>query len=182
MVPDEADKVENCESAREIWRTLETTYEGTSNIKETHIDLLMHEYEAFDMMPGENIHDMYSRFTILINKLKGLCKTFVTKDLIRNILRFLPKEWLPKWTAIEEATNLNILAMDELIGSLLNHEHVIKQVDRDDEKRRHSLVFKSQVHDYESDNDTEFDKEFVLVSRKFHRMLKYKSGQKRHGE
>ncbi|CAL1376722.1 unnamed protein product [Linum trigynum] len=60
MVPDEADKVENCDTARKIWRTLETTYEGTSNIKETRIDLLMHEHAAFDMLPGESIHDMYS--------------------------------------------------------------------------------------------------------------------------
>ncbi|CAI0435035.1 unnamed protein product [Linum tenue] len=151
MNPDEADQVENCETAREIWVALESTYEGTSNIRESRIDLLVHEYEAFSMLNNESIHEMYSRFTVLINKLKGLG---------------------PK--------NLTTLPINELIGSLLSHENVIKQVSHDDEKRKKTLAFKSRTVDYESDDDlSDFDKEFALVSKKFHRMLKYKNDQKR---
>ncbi|CAL1363606.1 unnamed protein product [Linum trigynum] len=180
MAPDEADKVEHCDSAQEIWNSLESTYEGTSNIKETRIDLLVHEYECFEMAPGEGIHEMYSRFTVLINKLKGLGKIYLLKDLNRKILRSLPKQWLPKRTAIEEARNLNTLPIDELIGSLLSHEHVLRQVNKDEEKRKKNLAFKSQVIDYDSDTDLgdEFNKEFALISNKFHRMLKYKHDQK----
>ncbi|CAL1382345.1 unnamed protein product [Linum trigynum] len=180
MNPDEADQVENCAIAWEIWTTLESTYEGTSNIKESRIDLLVHDYEAFSMSKAEGIHEMYSRFTILINKLKGLGKTFQTKDLNRKILRSLPREWLPKRTAIEEAKNLSTLPISELIGSLLSHEHVLKQVSQEDEKRSKNLAFKSKVIDYEQDSDMEndFEKEFALVSKRFHRMLKFKNGQK----
>ncbi|CAL1412094.1 unnamed protein product [Linum trigynum] len=180
MVPDEADKVEHCESAQQIWLSLESTYEGSSNIKETRIDLLVHEYECFDMGPGESIHEMYYRFTVLIDKLKGLGKVYLLKDLNRKILRSLPKEWLPKRTAIEEARNLNTLPIDELIGSLLSHEHVLKQVNKDDEKRKKTLAFKSQITEYESDSELgeEFCREFALISNKFHRMLKYKQDHK----
>ncbi|CAL1413172.1 unnamed protein product [Linum trigynum] len=180
MAPDEADKVEHYESAREIWTSLESTYEGTSNIKETRIDLLVHEYECFEMASGERIHEMYSRFTVLINKLKGLGKTYLLKDLNRKILRSLPKQWLPKRTAIEKARNLNTLSIDELIGSLLSHEHVLKQVNKDDEKCKKGLAFKSHVVDYDSDSDLgdEFNREFALISNKFHRMLKCKQEQK----
>ncbi|CAL1383653.1 unnamed protein product [Linum trigynum] len=179
MNPDEADQVENCETAKEIWAALETTYEGTSNIKESRIDLLMHECESFNMLDGEGIHEMYSRFTVLVNKLKGLGRSSQNKDLNRKILRSLPKEWLPKRNAIEEAKNLSTLPINELIGSLLNHEHVLKQVGQEDEKRKKNLAFKSRVIDYDSDNESDFDKEFALVSKKFHRMLKYKNDQKR---
>ncbi|CAI0444882.1 unnamed protein product [Linum tenue] len=179
MAPDEADKVEHCESAREIWKSLESTYEGTSNIKETRIDLLVHEYECFEMAPGEGIHEMYSQFIVLINKLKGLGKAYILKDLNRKSLRSLPKQWLPKRTATEEARNLNTLPIDELIGSLLSHELVHKQVNKDEEKHKKSLAFKSQVVEYDSDADLggEFNREFALISKKFHRMLKYKQEQ-----
>ncbi|CAI0399209.1 unnamed protein product [Linum tenue] len=136
------------------------------------------------MLPEESIHDMYSRFTILINKMKGLGRTFPVKDLNRKILRSLPKEWLPKRTAIEEARNLSTLPINELIGSLLSHENVIKQVNLEDDKRKKSLAFKSRVVMYgsESESDSEFDKEFALVSKRFHRMMKYKNDHKTRAE
>ncbi|CAI0381846.1 unnamed protein product [Linum tenue] len=177
MSPDEADKVEHCESAKEIWTCLEKTYEGTSNIKETRIDLLMHDYEAFAMQSGEGIQDMHSRFTILINHLKGLGKKFPSRELVRKILRSLPKEWLPKRTAIEEAKDLSILSVDELIGSLLSHEYVIQQVEKDEGKRRNSICFNSHAYEYDSasEENNDFEKEFALVSRKFYSMIKYKN-------
>ncbi|CAL1378423.1 unnamed protein product [Linum trigynum] len=118
---------------------------------------------------------MYSRFTTLINKLKGLGKIFLVKDLNRKILRLLPKR-----TAIVEAKNLATLPINELIGSLLSHENVIKQVNQDDDKRHKSLAFKSKVIAYDSgsENEAEFDKEFALVSKQFHRMLKHKNNRK----
>ncbi|CAI0382833.1 unnamed protein product [Linum tenue] len=133
------------------------------------------------MLNNESIHEMYSRFTILINKLKGLGRTFLVKDLNRKFFQSLPKEWLPKRTAIEEARNLATLPINELIGSLLSHENVIKQVHQDDDKRKKTLAFQSRAVDYDSDNDLgrDFEKEFALVSKRFHRMLKYKNDQKR---
>ncbi|CAL1407104.1 unnamed protein product [Linum trigynum] len=133
------------------------------------------------MDSGESIHHMYSRFTSLINQLKGLGKTLPSTELNRKILRTLPKEWLPKRTAIDEAKDLQILSVDELIGSLMSYEHVIQQVARDDNKRARNLAFKSQTFDCDSDSEAniDFEKEFALVSRKFHQMLKYKNEQKK---
>ncbi|CAI0444510.1 unnamed protein product [Linum tenue] len=124
---------------------------------------------------------MYSRYTVYINKLNGLGRTFESKDLNRKILRSLPKEWLPKRTAIKEAKDLRMLSIQELIGSLLSHEPVIEQVGRDDDKRRRSLSFKTHYMDFEYDIDSNsnFEKEFALTSKKFHRMLKYKNELKK---
>ena len=40
-------KVQQCSTAYEIWRTLEITYEGTSQVKENEVSLLVHKYELF---------------------------------------------------------------------------------------------------------------------------------------
>ncbi|GAV61587.1 LOW QUALITY PROTEIN: UBN2 domain-containing protein [Cephalotus follicularis] len=58
--------------------------------------MLVHEYELFMMHDNENISDMFTRFTTIINSLKNLCKSYPNHELVRKILRCLPKSWTPK--------------------------------------------------------------------------------------
>ncbi|CAL1377709.1 unnamed protein product [Linum trigynum] len=176
LYPKERSQVAQCESAKEIWESLQTTHEDTPEVKDSRIDVLLNEYESFEMSSGESISSMYKRFNDLINRLKGLGKMFETIDLVRKILRCLPREWLPKRTAIEEAKDLNTLSIERLVGSLLSHEEVIIQMNKDDHRRRKVIAFKAQEYDSDSEVDMgeEFEKEFAPVSRNFHRMLKMK--------
>ncbi|CAI0383651.1 unnamed protein product [Linum tenue] len=93
------------------------------------------------MLRNDSIHEMYTRFTMLINKLIELGRTFQSKELNRKILRSLPKEWLAKLTIIEEVKNPRNLPTNKLIVSLLSHEHVVRQVIQEDEKRKKNLAF-----------------------------------------
>lgn len=43
----EYNKVSICKSAKEVWNKLEVTYEGTSQVKETVINLLFGDYDLF---------------------------------------------------------------------------------------------------------------------------------------
>jgi len=72
----------------------------------------------FEMGDRETIMDMYTRFTHITNELKSLGKTFTTKELVRKIRRFLPRSSEAKATAIQDAKDLKILCLDELIGNL----------------------------------------------------------------
>ncbi|GAV61595.1 UBN2 domain-containing protein, partial [Cephalotus follicularis] len=55
-----------------------------------------HEYELFIMHDNESISDMFTRFTTIINSLKDLGKSYSNQELVRKILRCLPKSWTPK--------------------------------------------------------------------------------------
>ena len=115
-----------CETTFDIWHTLEVTHEGTSRVKESKINLLVHSYELFRMKPSETIGDMYTRFTDVVNGLKGLGKGFSDFELVNKILRSLPKSWDPKITTIQEAKDLNNFPLEELIGSLMTYEMTCK--------------------------------------------------------
>ena len=91
-------------------------------MKQSRIELLMKKYELFEMSDRETIMDMYTRFTHITNELKSLGKTFTTEELVRKILRFLPRSWEAKVTAIQEAKDLKTLSLDELIGNLQTYE------------------------------------------------------------
>ena len=99
----EFNRVSACKSAMEMWEKLKITYEGTDKVKETRIDILVAQYERFQMQTGESITQMFSRFTDITNGLAGLGKVYDVPDMVRKVLRSLPSSWTPKVTAIEEA-------------------------------------------------------------------------------
>ncbi|GAV67232.1 UBN2 domain-containing protein, partial [Cephalotus follicularis] len=55
-----------------------------------------HEYELFLMHDNESISDMFTRFTTIVNSLKNLGKNYSNQELVRKILRCLPRSWTPK--------------------------------------------------------------------------------------
>ncbi|GAV75152.1 DUF4219 domain-containing protein/UBN2 domain-containing protein, partial [Cephalotus follicularis] len=80
-------RISSCISAKEMWDRLEVTYEGTNQVKEAKISMLVHDYEMFTMNKNEDIKSMFSRFTNIINALQALDKTYSNSEMVRKILR-----------------------------------------------------------------------------------------------
>lgn len=47
--PDEYTRISECESAKEIWNALCVAHEGTNQVKQSRIELLLRKYELFEM-------------------------------------------------------------------------------------------------------------------------------------
>ena len=77
-------KVQQCKTAPEIWQTLEITYEGTSQVKENKISLMVHKYELFKMEKEETIQEIFDRFNDIINGLKALRKLYTYSEFVRK--------------------------------------------------------------------------------------------------
>ncbi|GAV91447.1 UBN2 domain-containing protein [Cephalotus follicularis] len=92
------------------------------------------------MHENEDIKTVFTRFTNITNALQALDKTYTNSKMVRKILRCLPKVWMPKVTTIEEAKDLNILGLEDLLGSLMTHELSIKNNDDDEEKKKRKSV------------------------------------------
>ncbi|GAV65250.1 zf-CCHC domain-containing protein/DUF4219 domain-containing protein/UBN2 domain-containing protein, partial [Cephalotus follicularis] len=80
-------RISSCIFAKEMWDRLEVTYEGTNQVKEAKISMLVHDYEMFTMNENEDIKSMFSRFTNIINALQALDKTYSNSEMVRKILR-----------------------------------------------------------------------------------------------
>ena len=87
----EFNRVYSSTSAKEIWDKLVVTYEGTNQVNETKINILMHQYETFKMKKDENINDMFTRFTVITNSLNYLGKNFTNAEKVQKVLRCLPR-------------------------------------------------------------------------------------------
>ncbi|CAL9076263.1 unnamed protein product [Musa textilis] len=158
-------RISTCETAFDIWHTLEITHEGIIRVKDSKVNILMHDFEVFRMQPSETIGDMYTRFTDLVNK----------------ILRPLPKRWDPKITTIQETKDLNDYSIEELIGSLMTYEMSFLEYIEHDEHMSHLLknkkdlelrTMKCHLSDDSSDED---NKNFELRTLNLNKFIKQKS-------
>ncbi|XP_070004431.1 uncharacterized protein [Nicotiana sylvestris] len=132
---EEHEKISSCDTTKEIWDKLEVTYEGTSKVKETHINMLVHNYELFSMKERESIKEMFSRFSKIISDLKAFSKPYTSGDQVRKILKSLPTTWQTKVVTLE-SQDLKKLSYDELKGKLIDFEKThLKKTSQEEKKK-----------------------------------------------
>ncbi|MQM04281.1 hypothetical protein Taro_037079 [Colocasia esculenta] len=175
--PKEYSRVSTCTSAKEMWDKLELIYEGTSEVRESKVSMLVSEYEMFKMNHDETISDMFARFMVLINGLKGLKKEYSDSELVRKILRSLPSSWNTKVTVIEDSKNLSTMKVDELnVKRKETEENPRKSIALKASKKVSSNSKRSTQQEgieSESSSDSEND-EMAMLTRQFKKFLKFK--------
>ncbi|KAF1877014.1 hypothetical protein Lal_00033567 [Lupinus albus] len=155
-----------------MWETLETTHEGTDEVKRSRLNTLSQEYELFRMLPGDKIQDMQKRFTHLTNHLIALGKDLSTNDLNLKVLRSLNRNWQPKVTAISEKKRLSKMSLATLFGKLQEHELELGRLEQNEEieKKHKSIALNTVTKDRNSDIDEDGD--MILLAKRFNKFLK----------
>ena len=69
-----------------------------------------------------------------MNQLNQLGRVIPEDEMVKRLLRSLPKSWRSTVMAIREAKDLNKISLDEICGSLLTYKQEVNQID--EEKRR----------------------------------------------
>ncbi|WKA01419.1 hypothetical protein VitviT2T_019701 [Vitis vinifera] len=176
MDRNEYNRICQCKSAKEIWRLLEITHEETNQVKESKINLLVHNYELFSMKETETIVEMITRFTDIVNGLEALGKTYKESKKVMKILRSLPSKWHTKVTTIQEAKDLTKLPMEKLIGSLMTYEiDLTKKLQEGEDKKKKSIALKAttkEEEDVEEEKPIDEDDDLALITRKLNKYMR----------
>jgi hypothetical protein len=98
---------------------------------------------------------------------------------VRKIIRSFPKHWDAKVTAIEEAKDLTKMSLDELLGSLMTHEIMLKRQE-EAAKPKKSLALKSSHQENEEEQESDDDKEMVLLTKRFKKFMRKHKNNKYH--
>lgn len=109
--------------------------------------MLVHKYGFFKIEPNEFITKIFTKFTIIINYLKSLGKSYTNSELVRKILKSLPIAWKAKITTILEAKNLDALLLEELLGSLMAHKLTMKLNSEEEVKKKKTISLKFTTKD-----------------------------------
>ncbi|GAV69309.1 UBN2 domain-containing protein, partial [Cephalotus follicularis] len=122
-------RVSSCISIKEMWNRLEVTYEGTNQVKEAKISMLVHGYEMFTMQENEDIKTMFTRFFNITNALQTVDKKYTNSGMVIKIPR-----------------------------SLMTHELSIKKKDDNEEKEKRKkkvVALKSSTNEETEDDSDE---------------------------
>jgi hypothetical protein len=194
-------KFKNHSTAKDLWKALQITFEGTDDVKIRKAATLQRQYEMFAMIEGESIDDMHGRFQIIVNELLALGTEFSKAQNNMKILDSLTTPWQNLATSIIVNRDMKTASIDELIGALKAHEiHLAsRQIIRsnagkalkadesqtntsDDvtQKKGKSKMLKAESsEDSDTPSDESTDDEIALMSRRFKQMLKKKGRSNR---
>src|ERR1044072_3058372 len=165
--------INTCTVAMEAWDILKTAHEGTSRDRMSRLQMLTTQFENLRMSEEQTIAEFHMQIRDIANTSFALGEKMTNKKLVRKILRSLPKRFAIKVTAIEEAQDITLMQVDELIGSLQTFELSLN--DKADKKNK-SIAFVSNTYegddDSESDLAGEFTEALALLSKKFNRAFK----------
>ncbi|XP_069150334.1 uncharacterized protein [Solanum lycopersicum] len=99
----EDDLISSCESAKEIWDLLKTTYEGTEEIRKSKLDLFSTQFEDFTMNDDE---------------LMFLEKPVPIIKQVSKILEILPRSWTNDFVTGNETREPDVMTMHTLFEHL----------------------------------------------------------------
>ncbi|KAL8477326.1 hypothetical protein ACS0TY_029578 [Phlomoides rotata] len=116
-----------CKNAKEIWETLTLMCEGTDKIKEKRLSVAVQNYEKFEMLKGETIAQLDSRFTNIMNEINSLGKEFTNRDVALKIIRSLPERWDIFIVMFQNTKDLSSISSEQLFSELRAHEFDLNQ-------------------------------------------------------
>ena len=111
-------KISHVEIAKEAWKILETTYEGTKKVKDTKLQMLTTRFEELKVCDDESFDSFYGKLNEVVIAKLNLGEKIEDAKMVRKILRSLLESFRAKVTTIEESKDLDEIKIQELIGSL----------------------------------------------------------------
>ena len=145
-------------------------------MKESKITLLSNKYEMFKIQPNESITSWFDRYTTIVNQLNQLGRVILEDELVKRLLRSLPKAWRSTVVPIREAKGLNKISLDEIYGSLLTYEQEVNQIDKEKKKevveKKKGITLKTSSKDEKLYDDSceDEDAEMAILARKYKKL------------
>ena len=161
-------RVSQCESAKEMWGTLEVIHEGTNDVKRAR------------KKKGETIAEVQKRFTNIVNHHMSLGKMFEKKELNIKILKCLDRSWQPKVTAISKSKDLTSMTTTSLFRKLREHELEMNMLNVQENEDKHVRNIALKIAGHKNCQDSSDDSEgetLSLLTRKISKFLKKNSNK-----
>jgi hypothetical protein len=127
--------------------------------------MLISRFEEINTMEYETFREFYSRMSDLRNLMVSLGKTVSNVKLIHQILRSFLKRFRIKVTTIKESKDLEVMKIEELVGSPQNYELSLPPVEK--MKTIAIKAFKKKVKVSSEDNSEVEEKAVAMLAKNF---------------
>ncbi|XP_066167815.1 uncharacterized protein [Oryza sativa Japonica Group] len=182
LSPEEFNKVDGLEEAKEIWDTLQLAHEGSPAVREAKIELLEGRLERFVMDDKETPQEMYDRIMILVNKIKGLGSEDMTNHfVVKRLLHAFGPRNPTLVSMIRERKDYKRLTSSNILGRIVSHEMQEEEAREVRQMVKNAAIIKNQEvalkakQEEESSCEESEDEEMALIVKRFKHFL-HKSG------
>jgi hypothetical protein len=163
------DRGSHLEIAHDVWLKLDSTYEGSSEIKSSRKDTYNRQHQTFSQKPGEFLDDCFARFEVIMSNLRACGPlAYTDNEHAKQLLYALDDHvWGMKITALEESADFATLDTEKLFSKLKSRELSRKgHPNHDASFPSKALITCAHVggHDANPTNAVSFDLEFALSS------------------
>ena len=172
---EEFKKKSSTEIAKEAWTILQTTYEGTKAVKDLKLQRLTTSFKEIKMEEDESFDKFYAKFKDIVNSTFNLGETIPEPNIVRKVLRSLPKRFHAKITAIEESKDIDKIPLTELVGNLQTYELGLTRIGKSSKSK--SMALKAKSSDTDESSDDEDSKMKSYITRQFKKFMKNANGK-----
>ncbi|KAJ8760556.1 hypothetical protein K2173_015223 [Erythroxylum novogranatense] len=138
-------------TSQQAWSILQKEFQGDSKFIMVKLQSLRRDFETLVMKNGELIADFFSRTMTISNQMRSYGEQISDETIVAKVLRSLTPKFDNVVAAIEEAKDLSVLSIDELMGSLQAHESRINRVPEKNEEKAFQVQEETIHH---GDNDS----------------------------
>ena len=97
-------QVSSCRTPKDIWDHLSAAHEGTSQVRETQVGILVNDFELFTQKKDKKIREISGHFNALINALKIWVRTiqpWKKKEVLECIISQVENQGYCHWRGEE---------------------------------------------------------------------------------
>ena len=175
VINEEFKKISSTETAKQAWTILQTTYEGTKTVKESKFQRLTTSFKEIKIEEDESFDEFYAKLKDIVNSAFNLRETIPKPKIVRKVLRFLPKRFHAKITAVEESMDIDKIPLTELVGNLQTYELGLTRIGKLGKGK--SMALKAKSSDTDESSDNEDSKMKFDITRQFKKFMKNVNGK-----
>ena len=175
VINEEFKKISSTETAKEAWTILQTTYEGTKDVKDSKLQRLTTSFEEIKMEEYELFNEFYAKLKDIVNLAFNLGETILEPKIVKKVLRSLPKRFHAKIMAIEESKDIDKIPLTNLVGNLQTYELGLTKIDKSGKSK--SMALKAKSSDTNESSDDEDSKMKSYIIKQFKKFMKNANGK-----
>jgi hypothetical protein len=118
------DRILYIKTTHDVWLKLYNTSEGSSEIKSSHKDIYIRQYQTFPRKPGEFLDDCFAWFDSIMSNLRTCDPlAYTDNECAKQLLyAFNDHVWGMEITALEDSVDFVTLDTEKLFSKLKSHE------------------------------------------------------------
>ncbi|KAD7117673.1 hypothetical protein E3N88_04941 [Mikania micrantha] len=119
-------QVSKYQEPKDVWDAIRVRFLGAERVQKARLQTLRSELEGMRMLETETVDEFAGRLSGIQSKYRSLGSSLEEEVLVRKFLNSMPKKYLPIVASIEQYSEIENMAFEEVVGRLKAYEERVK--------------------------------------------------------